>query len=83
MGNWIRKCGGAADAPRRCEGERLNDMFRSAHSLKGLSVMLGLDKINTLTHRLENVFDAARKDDLTVTEDVAQLMFQAVDHLEQ
>ena len=35
-------------------------MFRSAHSLKGLSAMLGLTDINHLTHKIENVFDAAR-----------------------
>ena len=56
-------------------------MFRSAHSLKGLSAMLGLKDINQLTHRVENVFDAARKDELRITGDVVELMFQALDRL--
>ena len=47
-----------------CDEALLNEMFRSAHSLKGLSGMLGLSDINNLTHRLENVFDAARKEGL-------------------
>ena len=51
----------ACDHPP-CDETLLNEMFRSAHSLKGLSGMLGLADINNLTHRLENVFDAARKE---------------------
>ena len=50
------------------EGERptdlLNEMFRSAHSIKGLSGMLRLSDINVLTHKVENVFDAARNGEL-------------------
>ena len=66
---------------RRCDELLLNDMFRSAHSLKGLSAMLGLTEINTLTHKVENVFDAARRDQLPVTPDVVELIFQALDRL--
>lgn len=74
---------GLSDREHGCDEMLLNEMFRSAHSLKGLSAMLGLGDINNLTHRLENVFDAARKDGLTVTGDVVELMFRAVDHLEK
>lgn len=66
---------------QRCDDELLNEMFRSAHSLKGLSAMLGLKDINQLTHRVENVFDAARKSQLLINGDVVELMFQAVDRL--
>ena len=64
-----------------CDAELLNEMFRSAHSLKGLSAMLGLTDINTLTHKVENVFDAARKDELIVDGDCVEVVFQAVDRL--
>ncbi len=73
----------APDDHPPCDEALLNEMFRSAHSLKGLSGMLGLSDINNLTHRLENVFDAARKEGLRVTGDVVELMFQAVDHLDK
>ena len=43
--------------------------------------MLGLDDINRLTHKIENVFDAARKNELIITGNVVELMFQAVDGL--
>ena len=66
---------------QRCDEQLLNEMFRSAHSLKGLSAMLGLTDINHLTHKIENVFDAARHDELSVTRDVTELMFMGLDQL--
>ena len=69
------------DQRQRCEATTLNEMFRAVHSLKGLSAMLGLDDINQLTHKIENVFDAARRDELTVTRDVTELIFMGLDQL--
>ncbi len=67
--------------PQRCDEQLLNEMFRSAHSLKGLSAMLGLTDINHLTHKIENVFDAAHHDQLSITPDVIELMFMGLDQL--
>ena len=61
--------------------DTLNEMFRDAHSLKGLSAMLQLDDINRLTHRIENVFDAARGDELELTPAVIDIIFDAFDKL--
>jgi two-component system, chemotaxis family, sensor kinase CheA len=69
------------DHHQRCDDDLLNEMFRSAHSLKGLSAMLGLTEINHLTHKIENVFDAARHDELSITRDVTELMFMGLDQL--
>ncbi len=69
------------DHQQRCDEDLLNEMFRSAHSLKGLSGMLGLGDINNLTHKIENVFDAARKEELIVSGDVVEMMFQGIDRL--
>lgn len=60
----------------------LNEMFRAAHSLKGLSGMLRLDNVNSLTHRMENLLDAARNLELTVTAETVDVFFKAVDRLE-
>jgi len=79
LDEWVRSLDEGHS--QRCDDELMNDMFRSAHSLKGLSAMLGLEDINHLTHRVENVFDAARKDELIFDGDVVELMFQAVDRL--
>ena len=59
----------------------LNDMFRAAHTLKGLSGMLGLNNINALTHKVENVFDAARNSILPITPKVVEVVFQSLDRL--
>jgi len=69
------------DHDQRCDEDLLNEMFRAAHSLKGLSAMLGLGDINNLTHKVENVFDAARKDELIINGDVVDLMFMGLDQL--
>lgn len=61
--------------------ELLNEMFRDAHSLKGLSAMLQLDNINLLTHLVENVFDAARQGSLVLSREATDLIFEAVDCL--
>src|SRR5574340_9038 len=79
LDQWVRSLD--EDQPKRCDSELINEMFRSAHSLKGLSAMLGLTDINVLTHKIENVFDAARKDELALDGDCVELMFQAVDRL--
>lgn len=63
--------------------EILNAMFRDAHSLKGLSAMLGFDDINHLTHKIENVFDAARNNSLVVTRQVVEVILESVDLLSE
>ena len=69
------------DHQEPCDPTLLNEMFRAAHSLKGLSAMLGLTDINNLTHKIENVFDAARKNELAVNGDVTELVFMGLDQL--
>jgi two-component system, chemotaxis family, sensor kinase CheA len=71
----------AADEPLNVDTGILNEMFRDAHSLKGLSAMLQLGNINGLTHKVENLFDAARDQKITIDSDVVELLFQAVDCL--
>ncbi len=63
------------------DDDLMNRMFRSAHSIKGLSAMLGLENINTLTHNIEHVFDAARRDELRFDAHSLETIFQAVDRL--
>ncbi len=79
LDEWVRALGD--DHQEQCDPALLNEMFRSAHSLKGLSAMLGLTDINTLTHKIENVFDAARKHELAVNSDVTELVFMGLDQL--
>ena len=79
LDEWVQQLGGDHQEP--CDPELLNEMFRAAHSLKGLSGMFGLTDIHELTHKIENVFDAARRNDLTVNADVTELVFMGIDQL--
>jgi len=79
LDEWVRSLGDDHNQP--CDAELLNEMFRAAHSIKGLSGMMGLNDINTLTHKIENVFDAARSNQLTINTDVVDLVFMGVDQL--
>ncbi len=79
LDQWVRSLDHRHD--QTCDADLLNEMFRAAHTLKGLSAMLGLTDINTLTHKIENVFDAARNQQLTVNVDVVDLVFLGVDQL--
>ena len=79
LDEWVKQAGDGD--PERCDSVVLNEMFRAAHTLKGLSGMLGLGGINALTHKVENIFDAARNDQLRITADVVDVTFQSVDRL--
>jgi two-component system chemotaxis sensor kinase CheA len=80
LDQWVADLSDEDD--RQCDAGLLNEMFRSAHSIKGLSAMLGLTDINQLTHKIENVFDAARKGSLNVDGHIVELMFQSLDRLQ-
>jgi two-component system chemotaxis sensor kinase CheA len=77
LDEWVASTGGRSP----CDVELLNDMFRSAHSIKGLSAMLGLSSVNSLTHKIENVFDASRKNELTLDGHAVEVVFQSCDLL--
>jgi len=81
LDTWARTLSDGQQA--RCDDRLLNEMFRDAHTLKGLSGMLGLNDINDLTHKVENLFDAARHDQLTLTPNVVELVFRSLDLLTQ
>lgn len=79
LDQWAANQSAARREP--CDAELMNKMFRAAHSFKGLSAMLGLTEINHLTHKVENVFDAARHETLFFTPETVELLFHALDRL--
>ncbi|MFO6495446.1 MULTISPECIES: chemotaxis protein CheA [unclassified Bacillus (in: firmicutes)] len=60
----------------------VNDIFRAAHTLKGMSATMGYEDMAHLTHSLENVLDAIRNEEMTITSDWMDVMFEALDDLE-
>ncbi|KIL50492.1 chemotaxis protein histidine kinase [Jeotgalibacillus alimentarius] len=60
----------------------VNEIFRSAHTLKGMSATMGYEDLASLTHNMENVLDDIRNGKLSVTTAVMDALFSAVDDLE-
>lgn len=61
----------------------LNEIFRNAHTLKGMSATMGFNKIAELTHEMEDVLDMLRKQQLAVSGDIIDTLFKCIDSLEQ
>lgn len=61
----------------------VNEVFRSAHTLKGMSATMGYEDIANLTHKMENVLDEIRNSRLHVTAELLDVVFVAVDQLEE
>lgn len=60
----------------------VNEIFRSAHTLKGMSATMGFEDLANLTHQMENVLDAIRNEKISVTPELLDVIFRAVDDLE-
>ena len=61
----------------------LNEIFRNAHTLKGMSATMGYNKIAELTHEMEDVLDLLRKEQLKINEDIIDTIFKCVDSLQE
>ncbi|MFC1611756.1 chemotaxis protein CheA [Myxococcota bacterium] len=59
--------------------DRVNGLFRSAHSLKGISGMFGLDAVSRLAHDLETVLDGTRLGRVRLDADVLDVLFGCVE----
>lgn len=61
--------------------EAINEIFRAAHSLKGMSGTMGYKKMQRLTHEMEDVFSEIRDGKIQVNSDLVDLLFQCLDEL--
>ena len=59
--------------------ETIQKIFRAAHTLKGSSAAMGMTEMKELTHKVENVFDAIRNDQLKVNTQIINLIFESID----
>ncbi len=62
--------------------DTINEIFRAAHSLKGMAGTMGYKRMQTLTHDMENVFSEVRNDKMKVTSELVDILFQCLDALE-
>jgi chemotaxis protein histidine kinase CheA len=61
--------------------ERINEMFRAAHSIKGGSAMLGYNSIQKIAHRLEDCFKILKDHEVPVDQKLEHLFFKGYDAL--
>jgi two-component system, chemotaxis family, sensor kinase CheA len=61
----------------------VGEIFRSAHTLKGMSATMGFEDLADLTHKMENVLDAIRNEKIKVTAEILDVVFESVEHLEE
>lgn len=59
--------------------ETIQSIFRAAHTLKGSSAAMGVEKMKELTHKIENVFDSIRNHQLTVDSTIINVIFESID----
>lgn len=66
------------------EGEdTVNEIFRAAHSLKGMAGTMGYKRMQNLTHDMENVFSEVRNGNVKVQPKLIDVLFQCLDALEE
>ncbi|MCS7311698.1 MAG: chemotaxis protein CheA [Acidobacteria bacterium] len=65
------------------KADLVNQLFRSYHSLKGLSSMLGYTRLSAYTHRLEDVLDRVRLGKVPVSPQLVDLLFDSLETLQR
>ena len=63
--------------------ETVNEIFRIAHTLKGMSATMGFETIASLTHKMENILDGIRSHKLQTTPEMVDILFEGLDILEE
>ena len=63
--------------------DTINEIFRAAHSLKGMAGTMGYKRMQNLTHDMENVFSEVRNGNIKVDSRMVDVLFQCLDALEQ
>lgn len=62
--------------------EKLNEIFRVAHTIKGMAATMGYSKMAELTHKMEDVLSNFREGKVNVTHRVVTVLFKCLDTLE-
>jgi len=63
--------------------DKLNEIFRVAHTIKGMAATMGFSQMAELTHKMEDVLSKFREGKIKVTEKVVTVLFSCLDTLEK
>ena len=61
--------------------EAVGEIFRAAHTLKGMSATMGFEKVAHLTHEMENILDKLRNHQVQVSPEIIHVVFETFDAL--
>ena len=62
--------------------DTINEIFRAAHSMKGMAGTMGYKRMQKLTHVMEDVFSEVRSDNVKVTPDLVDVLFECLTAIE-
>lgn len=65
------------------ESDVLDEIFRAAHTLKGMAATMGYKKMAELTHHMESVFELFRSGKSSINTEIINLIFKCLDQLSQ
>ncbi len=65
------------------DSDTINEIFRAAHSLKGMAGTMGYKRMQNLTHDMENVFSEVRTGNIKVQPEMIDVLFQCLDALQE
>lgn len=65
------------------DDQLINNIFRAAHSLKGMAATMGYDRMASLTHEMENVLDRIRAKKMDLNTDIVDILFACLDRLDK
>ncbi|MBQ9631855.1 MAG: Hpt domain-containing protein, partial [Lachnospiraceae bacterium] len=63
--------------------DTISEIFRAAHTLKGMAGTMGYKRMQTLTHDMENVFSEVREGKLKVNAAMVDVLFRCLDAIEE
>ncbi|MDY0235523.1 MAG: chemotaxis protein CheA [Gudongella sp.] len=65
------------------DSDALNDIFRAAHTLKGMAATMGYNSIATLTHNMETAFELFRGGKNKINQEIISIIFKTIDKLSE
>ncbi len=65
------------------DSNAIDEIFRAAHTLKGMAASMGYDAMEMLCHSMEDVFDEIRNGSKKVTPDLVNLLLNCTDSIEE
>jgi len=61
----------------------INELFRCAHTIKGMAATMGYDKLAEFTHNLEEILDNLRNGNLSISENIINILFKSIDVIQE